>query len=198
MKIMKRFFTIFTLLMLMMPFALRAQDATYNGTAFTGGIKVGINFSNYIGKSTMKPGGEAGIFLRAGRSFYFEPSFMYSFRSTNFDDLKNELEESFEVGQHFIDVPLLVGYKIVNNKNFNLRIFLGPRVGFRLGSDYDNFEDAVGFAQWGAQAGIGIDFWIFTFDAKYDISASKFKQYDEKTFWKQNMVNLVLGVKFKR
>ena len=75
---------------------------------------------------------------------------------------------------------------------------MGPRVGFRLGSDYDNFEDAVGFAQWGAQAGIGIDFWIFTFDAKYDISASKFKQYDEKTFWKQNMVNLVLGVKFKR
>ena len=195
---MKRFFTIITVLMLMMPFVLRAQDSEYKGTAFTGGIKVGINFSNYIGKSTMQPGGEAGIFLRAGRKFYFEPSFMYSFRSTNFKDLKNELKESFEVGQHFIDVPLLLGYKIVNNKNFNLRIFLGPRVGFRLGSDYDNFEDAVGFAQWGAQAGLGIDFWIFTFDAKYDISASKFKQYDEKTFWKQNMINLVLGVKFKR
>ena len=188
---MKRILSVLAILALMMPFALRAQDSGYKGTVFTGGIKVGINFSNYIGKSTMQPGGEAGIFLRAGRSFYFEPSFMYSFRSTNFDDLKNELEESFEVGQHFIDVPLLFGYKFVNNKNFNIRLFIGPRVGFRLGSDYDNFEDAVGFAQWGAQAGIGIDFWIFTFDAKYDISASKFKQYDEKTFWKQNMVNLV-------
>lgn len=167
-------------------------------SAFCFGIKAGVNFSNYISKSTMKPGGEAGIFLRAGRGFYLEPAVMYSFRSTNFKDLKEEIQQSFEVGQHFIDVPLLFGYKIVRRPNFNFRIFIGPRVGFRVGSDYDNFDDAIGYAQWGGQAGLGIDFWRFTLDVKYDISASKFKEYDESTFWKQNMVNLNLGFKFKK
>lgn len=196
---MKRILSVLAILALMMPFALHAQETTgYNGTAFTGGIKVGINFSNYIKKSNMLPGGEAGLFIRAGRKFYFEPAVMYSFRSTNFKDLKNEIKESFEVGQHFIDVPLLLGYKFVNNRNFNFRIFFGPRVGFRVGSDYDNINDLVGYAQWGVGAGIGIDFWIFTFDVKYDFSICKFKEYDEKTFWEHNLMNAVLGVKFKR
>lgn len=162
------------------------------------GIKAGVNFSNYIKKSTMKPGGEAGIFFRFGRNFYFEPNVMYSFRSTNFKDLKEEIQESFEVGQHFIDVPLLLGYKIVQFSNFDFRVFLGPRVGFRLGSDYSDWDNMVGYAQWGGQAGIGIDFWRFTLDVKYDFSASKFKQFDEKTFWKQNLINVNLGFKFKK
>lgn len=167
-------------------------------SVFSFGIKAGVNFSNYISKSNLKPGGEAGLFIRCGKNFYFEPNVMYSFRSTNFKDFKEEIQESFEVGQHFIDVPLLLGYKIVNNPNFNFRIFIGPRVGFRIGSDYDNWNDMVGYAQWGGQAGIGIDFWRFTLDVKYDISASKFKEYDEKTFWKQNLFCANLGFKFKK
>lgn len=191
---MKRIFAIILLAISMLAFApmLKAQSA------FSFGIKAGANFSNYIHKSNLKPGGEAGLFLRFGKKFYFEPNVLYSFRSTNFKDLKNEIQESFEVGQHFIDVPLLLGYKIANRPNFNFRIFIGPRVGFRMGSDYDNWDDMVGYAQWGGQAGIGIDFWRFTLDVKYDISASKFKQYDEKTFWKQNLININLGFKFKK
>ncbi len=194
MKNMKKIISIAVMVFLLVAMSapLRAQST------FSFGIKAGINFSNYISKSTMKPGGEAGIFFRGGKRFYIEPSVMYSFRSTSFKDFKEEIQASFEVGQHFIDVPILLGFKAVNNPNFNFRIFLGPRVGFRVGSDYDNFDDAVGYAQWGGQAGIGIDFWRFTLDVKYDISASKFKEYDEKTFWKQNLVYINLGFKFKK
>lgn len=194
---MKRSIFIIAMIIALLPIAGKAQKY-YEGTPFTFGIKGGINFSNYIQKSNLQPGGEAGIFIRAGRKFYFEPNAIYSFRSTNFNNFKEEIQETFEVGQHFIDIPLLLGYKIVNNKNFNFRIFLGPRMGFRVGSDYDNFEDMVGYAQWGAQVGLGIDFWHFTFDVKYDFSASKFKEYDEKTFWKHNLININLGFKFIR
>ena len=196
---MKKILSVLAILALMMPFALRAQETTgYKGTAFTGGIKGGVNFSNYIKKSNMLPGGEVGLFIRAGRKFYFEPSVMYSFRSTKLKDFMSEVKESFEAGQHFFDVPLLFGYKFVNNKNFNFRIFLGPRIGLRFGSDYKTFKDMVAYGQWGVQAGVGIDFWIFTFDAKYDISIGKFKNFDNSTFWEHNLIDLVLGIKFKR
>lgn len=186
-------------IMLLMPLGnAQKEKKVGEGSAFCFGIKAGINFSNYINKSNMEPGGDAGLFLRAGRRFYFESGVYYSFRSTNFKDFKEEIQESFEIGQHFIDVPLLLGYKIVSRPNFNFRIFIGPRVGLRIGSNYDNIDDMIGYAQWGGQAGLGIDFWRFTFDVKYDISASKFKEYDEDTFWKQNMFNMALGFKFKK
>lgn len=164
-------------------------------SSFSFGVKVGVNFSNYISESNLAPGCDAGIFLRGGKRFYIQPEVCYSLRNTKFSEIIDEIKENNSLGQHFIDVPILLGYKIVNNPNFNLRFFIGPRFGFRIGSSYDNIDDLIGYAQWGGQGGIGIDFWRFTFDVKYDISGTKFKEYDNDTFWKQNMINIALGFK---
>ena len=180
------FFTIVFCLFLL---PIKAQSA------FSLGIKAGVNLSNFIKETDFEVGADAGIFIRAGKMFYFQPEVLYSFRSTTFDDIVDEAEENFKVNEHLIDIPLLLGFKIVNKDNFNFRIFLGPRIGLRVGSDYSDIDSLIGYAQWGGRAGIGIDFWRFTLDFNYDISATKFKNADANTFWKQNIISVALGFK---
>jgi len=164
-------------------------------STFSFGIKAGANLSNFIKETDFEVGADAGIFFRMGKIVYFQPEVLYSFRSTTFKDIVDEAEENFKVNEHLIDIPLLLGFKIVNKENFNFRLFLGPRVGLRVGSNYKNIDDIMGYAQWGGQAGIGFDFWRFTLDLKYDISASKFKEADSNTFWKQNIISAAIGFK---
>lgn len=173
----------------MMPLTTKAQSS------FSLGIKAGVNFSNYISESNLEPGADAGIFLRAGKRFYFQPEVLYSFRTSTFKDMVDEVQQNIDIQEHYIDIPLFLGVKIVSKENFNLRIFLGPRVGLRVGSSYSDIDSLIGYAQWGGRAGLGIDFWRFTLDLSYDISASKFKNYESDTFWKQNLIGASLGFK---
>ena len=165
-------------------------------SAFSFGIKAGVNFSNYISKNNLEPGADAGIFLRAGRTVYFQPEVLYSFRTSTIEDMVDEAKENIKINDHYIDIPLFLGFKLVNKENFNLRLFLGPRVGLRVGSSYSDIDSLMGYAQWGGRVGLGIDFWRFTLDVSYDISASKFKNYESDTFWKQNIISVSLGFKF--
>ena len=164
-------------------------------SSFSLGIKAGANLSNFIKETDFEVGADAGIFLRAGKMFYFQPEVLYSFRSTTFDGIKDEAGENIKANNHHIDIPLLLGFKIVKKENFNFRIFFGPRVGLRVGSDCSDIDSLIGYAQWGGRAGIGFDFWRFTLDLNYDISATKFKEHDAETFWKQNIISAALGFK---
>lgn len=164
-------------------------------SSFSLGIKAGVNFSNYISESNLEPGADAGIFLRAGRIVYLQPEVLYSFRTSTINAMVDEVKENIELNDHFIDIPLFLGFKLVNKENFNLRLFLGPRVGLRVGSSYSDIDSLMGYAQWGGRAGLGIDVWRFTCDISYDISANKFNNYESDTFWKQNMLSVSLGFK---
>ena len=188
---MKKTFQIFSIAATLF---LVALTATAQST-FSLGVKAGVNFSNFISKSNLEPGADAGVFFRIGKMVYFQPEVLYSFRTSSFETMVDEVKQNIEIQEHYIDIPLLLGVKVLNKDNFNLRVFLGPRVGLRLGSDYNDIDSMLGYAQWGGQAGIGIDFWRFTFDFKYDISVSKFKEFDNKTFWKQNIMSLAIGFK---
>jgi hypothetical protein len=143
----------------------------------------------------MKPGFDAGIFFRFGRSFYFQPELDYSFRSSTFKTALSELKENARLKNHYLDIPLLIGYKIVDGPNFNFRVFIGPRLGILVGNKSSwKKDEALGTVQIGGRTGIGIDFWRFTLDVNYDFSASKYNSIPVK-WWKQNMVNIALGFK---
>lgn len=176
-------------LFFLMMSGLKAQST------FSFGIKAGVNFSNYISINNLEPGADAGIFFRAGRIVYFQPEVLYSFRTSTIEEMVDEAKENIKVNDHFIDIPLFLGFKLVNKENFNLRLFLGPRVGLRVGSSYSDIDSVMSYAQLGGRAGLGIDFWRFTLDVSYDISASKMKNYESDTFWKQNLMSASLGFK---
>ncbi|MDR0606225.1 MAG: PorT family protein [Bacteroidales bacterium] len=167
---------------------------------FTMGPKVSINFSNIMYETEMEPGFNAGIFFRFGKSFYFQPDFDYSFRTSTLKEAIGELKENARLKSHYIDIPLLIGYKFIDNPNFNFRVFIGPRLGILIANNLQsNGKDkSIGTVQIGGRTGIGIDFWRFILDVNYDFSANKYNA-ESVTWWKQNMINITLGFKiFKK
>ena len=91
------------------------------GTAnaqFTIGIKAGLNANNYRQLTDMKFGMEAGIFMRLGEGFFFQPEVNYSFKSSTFRDAVDEFNTNVQLKQHFIAVPALLGYHFINNALF--------------------------------------------------------------------------------
>jgi len=80
-----------------------------------------------------------------------------------------------------VDVPLLLGYKVLDLKIANLRVFAGPKLRFNAGStlDYnnvaaggfniDNLQKDVKAAQLGLEAGFGVDVLMLSLDFRYQV-----------------------------
>lgn len=148
----------------------------------------------------MEGGFDLGLFFRFGHRFFVQPELTYSFRSVDFQNIIGEFSENYDLRQHFINIPVLLSYSIVNNKNFKFRVFAGPRIGILLNNtliDNPSFEMVNRHLQWGGQAGIGFDFWRFTLDGRYDLAADK-TSTNGSTARVQNMFVATLGFKIFR
>jgi len=175
---------------------------------FTIGLKVAGNGTNYKNLTSFSAGVDAGLFMRLGDQFYFQPEVCYSFKSSKIQDVSSfvdEIEQNQKLNQHFIDVPLLLGFNFINNENFKVHLFVGPRFGFRVGSNLSQISpetDENGKTQLGGQVGFGFDFWRFTLDARYDLAIDKLIREPNADgsaadrSWTQNMFVLSLGFKF--
>lgn len=174
---------------------------------FTIGLKIAANGTNYKNLTNLSAGADAGVFLRIGDQFYFQPEVCYSFKRSKIQDpssFVSEVQQNTELRQHFIDVPVLLGYNFINKDNFKVHLFLGPRFGFRMGSnlkEIDPLMNEEGKLQWAGQVGFGFDIWRFTLDARYDLASDKFfngNRSDENSGkpWTQNTIVVSLGIKF--
>ena len=134
---------------------------------------------------------DAGVFVRMGGRVYFEPTALYSFKKIDISSV-DSLKGSFK--DHFLTVPLLLGVKVIDRKQFNLRIFAGPEFGFSIARKYNDAKDFFNSAEIGIYAGIGVDIWRFTVNAGYNFSINKQQMMDNRT--KQNMFFAGVGFKF--
>jgi len=132
-----------------------------------------------------------GAFARINiKKWYIQPELNYVKR-------KSESSESLMGANIFqtietksIDIPVLLGYKIVKLPLFKLRAFAGPVASFNID---DNIKSTLGDADfkstvWNAKFGAGIDVWKFTFDVDYEVGLS-----DVAEDLKGNMLNVTLG-----
>jgi len=171
------------------------------GTAnaqFTIGVKAAGNSVNYKQLTENNYGLEAGIFMRFGTNFFFQPEVNYCFKSSNFADAVNEYSSNVELKQHFIAVPALLGFHFINKENFKFRLRVGPRFDFKIADNMDDFDWESNMVQWGGQVGVGIDFWRFALDFDYCIAADNFRNNSQGTTQtnQMNMFILSLGFKF--
>lgn len=154
---------------------------------FSVGPKVGTSHSNFLSKDHNFnkegiQGYQAGAFVRLGIfKTYIQPEAYYNFKSTSIV-IDNASEGATDFSGHLkfhnIDVPLLLGRKIIDAKIFNLRVFAGPMVSFLLKDEnsvknynpenYD-FNNKI----WGGQAGLGMDIGNITLDIRYQSKLSK-------------------------
>jgi len=167
------------------------------------GIKAGYNSSlgaNDLGSITngsynlksvnseYKNGFQAGIFARLGvNKVYFQPELLYAMGKKDYNmtvtNSDNTVTGTFDksVKISTVDVPLLLGYKVLDLKLVNLRVFAGPKLRFNAGSTLDfnnvtggNFNTAdlqrdVKAAQLGLEAGFGVDVLMLSLDFRYQV-----------------------------
>lgn len=136
-----------------------------------------INIDNLKMKNDQAYGFDVGLMLRAGYRFYAQIETNYHFVSSlaeigqSIEDKWNGAPIQQEITQHSINVPIMAGVKLVETKNFNLRLMVGPTFNFNLGEDGDLQTEMVDsqkrICSIGLDCGLGMDVWVFSIDARY-------------------------------
>lgn len=172
---------------------------------FNIGPKVGYNTreltSDWTGFTSNADGGiQFGLFARIGKKFYVQPEVDYVVKGGNI----NFKEKEVQIKLKSITVPLLLGYKIIDAKVFNIRLAGGPvysklidktvPVGDLIDFPIKSKEDLKD-ATWSIQLGGGIDVMNFTIDVRYELGVDNLYIGDQDFNLKNNLLNVSLGLK---
>ncbi len=154
---------------------------------FTIGPKVGYNSSklsldrNDI-SSDLKNNFQIGLFMRIGSKIYIQPEINWLTQGSIFKTdptVTNPFEQ--EVKLNTVQVPLMIGAKLIDLKMVNFRIFGGPTASIIASKTIENkvseyisplkeadIEDML----WSAQVGAGLDIFKFTLDIRYNFGVN--------------------------
>ena len=162
-----------------------------NAQVFSVGAKAGYStvlednqsFNNLFDvKTNLQNGFNAGLFLRIGRRFFAQPEVNYNFLSyvKTIEYAGGEVQ-TLGYKNNTIDVPVLLGISAVNLEKFKLRIMVGPKFSFDVGStNNEEFSsESIRPTRLGLDCGLGFDFWRMTLDARYTILPDLYKYKDE-------------------
>ncbi|MEI7662388.1 MAG: porin family protein [Bacteroidota bacterium] len=155
---------------------------------FNLGIKVGYNASKLSTglqnvSSDFRSGFQFGAFARIGKKVYLQPELYYTTQGGVFssDSVKNPWKQTVTIGS--MDVPVLLGFKIINAKVVNLRILAGPMASFVVNKSVTDggLNNAIGplskgdfkSVNWSLQAGAGVDVLMFTLDVRYQVGLNQ-------------------------
>ncbi len=150
-----------------------------------------------------------GVYFRINMGrLYLQPELNYTTRKSESEEIKLEMpggvpsdlvKEGFKLKRMSLDVPVLLGLKIIRSKVFNLRAFAGPVASLNLDNKIESIDDAketlkdLDFVKlvWNGKAGVGVDIWRFSLDVDYEFSL---KDNIVKSFEAKNkMFNVTLG-----
>ncbi|PTQ99642.1 outer membrane protein with beta-barrel domain [Mucilaginibacter yixingensis] len=170
---------------------------------FNLGIKGGVNFSKINTdnlKESTTTGYQAGLFARFGGAVYLQPEVYVGSRGGKFQNDNNTV--SGKVTFTTLNVPLLLGGRVVGTDKVNLRVMAGPIYSYNMSKNQsfsDNFNGAlVDFGNYkkstlGYQAGAGVDIGAITADLRYEGALTKINDsYGQRP----NLWALSVGFKF--
>lgn len=145
------------------------------------GIKAGVNnskvtasLSDFTSESIVKA--HIGAFMRVGIGrVYLQPEAYFSSKGGEINSNLLDMATKFDFNN--IDVPILLGVKIVEGGAGNIRLMAGPVFSYMTSNDVigdirftrQYFEDNY----FGYQYGIGVDIWSFFLDARIEKGANE-------------------------
>lgn len=183
--------------------------ATASFAQFTLGPKVGLTMSklntNFEDvKEEMKTGFQIGAFARFGKKLYVQPEVIFVTKGGTLTTEGTELKTKVKLST--VQIPVLVGFHLLNLKVVNLRVMGGPAISMVTNEEIDFnstienpiTEDRIKNAIWTLQLGAGVDVLMFTLDVRYEWGLNNIydppsggKDYDMKN----NLWNISLGWK---
>lgn len=156
--------------------------ADYSYSQFALGIKVGYNASKLSTnldsiKSDFNSGFHVGIFSRFGKRLYVAPELQYTMSGSVFSSegnlSLNNWKQKVKIGS--LDIPVLVGLKIIHSDVITWRIELGPQASFVVNKKISEETSVVGpikeadikSVNWYLLGGTGIDILFLKLDVRY-------------------------------
>lgn len=138
--------------------------------------------------------------MRVGGKTYFQPEINFTTKGGVFS--QDMLFNIREIELSTIEIPLLIGAKVLDLKAASVRIMLGPSMSFVVDKDIvmrEGFEpidlDKLDDAMWGIQGGIGLDVLMLTLDVRYEFGLNNISEI-EGVEMKNSLFLVSLGWKF--
>lgn len=172
------------------------------------GIKGSINSSKINTQNTptyadfqsaAKSGYNLGLFARmGGKRMYFQPELLYC--QKNGQSSSGSLTQTLDLKT--IQIPLLLGYKLIDLKVASIRAFTGPAMSFptsgsSIKSNLTNLSPGnLKNNIWDWQLGGGVDILKFTFDIRYEWGLSNISGGTIGFVNKGNVLTFSVGFKF--
>jgi hypothetical protein len=160
----------------LMTLSLLALAMVTFASTFDLGIKAGWNTSKLTSDmSTFTPSAKGGYNFGAfgrfgGSTLYLQPEFLYVVQNGGFT--VGSANDAIKMKS--IQVPVLLGLKVLDLKVASIRAFTGPAISFPTGYDSDkNFKYNFNNSVWDYQLGAGVDVLNFTLDIRYSWGLSK-------------------------
>lgn len=173
-------------ILLVFAIAMLATQMSYGQFAL--GVKIGYNASKLSTnvdtiKSQVNSGFHIGIWTHFGKRLYFAPELLYTMSGTLFTSsgnlAVNNWQQKVTVGT--MDVPLLLGFKIIHSSVITWRIEVGPEASFVINKKVKDVSGAgtitganINTANWYILGGTGIDVLFLTFDIRYQYGLNQF------------------------
>jgi len=153
---------------------------------------IGTSYTLNSVQSEMWNNFHAGVFARVSLSkgLYLQPELLYAIGKKNYPLTPTVAVTGVDYNNYVtfstVDIPLLLGYKVLDLKVANFRVFAGPKIRLNAGSQasFDNLSKKIDgatligevkAAQLGLEGGVGIDMLKFTLDARYNLIGDMYK-----------------------
>jgi hypothetical protein len=169
------------------------------------GLKAGVHSSNLEVESIIDIDSDSftkmhyGAFGRVGFGrLYVQPEAYFSKKGGSLSSNLIELTSDFDYSN--VDVPVLLGFKVIKGKALDLRIMAGPVFSFVMDANYPDELDPYLEEEFfndhlmGVQYGVGVDVLFLTIDARMEHN-SKF--YDDPDMVSGSANVFMLSVGFK-
>ncbi len=166
---------------------VNAQELEY-------GVKLGAtyqfpNYGNMVKGKESKIGAQAGAFLRTANQIYFQPEVLFSMYKSSYSVENTKYDPTF----YQVNVPLQVGYKFLEEDQWNLRASIGPQVNYNLKSNKAVGNSDYKDLTFDGLINVGVDLKQFTIDLRYNQGLSK---TSDELDAKNNVLGLSVGYKF--
>jgi hypothetical protein len=136
-----------------------------------------------------RAGWQAGIFMRIGDRWHLQPEAYLTAKTGKLEYTGLDVNDPAKTGKvrqditfTSVDVPLLIGFKVIDPPAFNIRLQAGPVMSFMVNKKFEvssegitppdlsgYYEDAFKNTNWGLQFGAGVDFLFLTADLRYEM-----------------------------
>ena len=137
-------------------------------------------------KTQFNSGFHVGIWTHLGKRFYVAPELLYTMSGAVFSEegkvSTNGWKQKINIGS--VDIPVLLGFKIIHSDVITWRIELGPEASFIVNKKIKEQNSVIGPIQesslsdvnWYIEGGTGIDVLFLAFNIRYKYGLNKMIQ----------------------